>query len=269
MNPGEPEPASCAGSGGGGGREGEEVAVTRSPGCSGGVWMWRKDRPRLPEWPLRCQGVVRVAGHPWEPACQGAPVKALSSVGEEGGGGPGRGLPRAPEKPWRHWAPFPAGCGPDGSFVRLQRTEGAGGCPHLPGPRGQLQCPSVSECPPAAQAACESSDSTFKQRGRGFKPPSCLLQDLQTSQGRREGRGTHIRARKGGKAGSWGRSCIPQKLLSTHQELGIVLGPRETLRVRTDGIPALRALTLQQERSNSQLRTHVYVGNTVSLDQRI
>lgn len=129
----------------------------------------------------------------------------------------------------------------------------------VPGPRGQLQCPSVSECPPAAQAACESSDSTFKQRGRGFKPPSCLLQDLQTSQGRREGRGTHMCARKGGKVGSWGRSCIPQKLLSTHQELGIVLGPRETLRVRTDGIPALRALTLQQERSNSQLRTHVYV----------
>lgn len=66
------------------------------------------------------------------------------------------------------------------------------------GPRGQLQCPSVSKCPPAAQPACESSDSTFKQRGRGFKPHSCLLQDLQTSQGRREGRDTHICARKGG-----------------------------------------------------------------------
>lgn len=89
--------------------------------------------------------------------------------------------------------------------------------------RGGLQCPSVSKCPPAVPLSSESLHSTLERR-RGFEPPACLLQEWQ-----RRNAGPAVGCvGRGAKAGSRGLSFTQGKLLSTHQVLGIVLGPSET-----------------------------------------
>lgn len=180
-----------------------------------------------------------------------APVEALSSAGEEGGGGQAEGWPvLAWKEHWRQWAPLPAGCGPDGSCAAAANRE-AGGYPHLPSQRWP-----PSPARPAPTSICQQVLSSVHQL------PSCPLRTGIPRSSRETvlnpsgfvdfigGRVTPWDVCGGRKAGSWGHSFIHQKPLSSSSVLGIVLGPRETLGNKT-GFFALQELTPHQERSNS------------------
>lgn len=141
-----------------------------------------------------------MAAHPWEPSiwpglgprCHGAPVEALSPVGEEGGGGLAEGCPALARNTGATGSPLLPGVAQMALLCscRTQRRR-AGRRPHLLGPRQPRPqpssvCPNVHlsasaiECPPAAQLSSESLDSTFKQRNL------LASSGFVTSQGRKE-----------------------------------------------------------------------------------
>lgn len=167
------------------------------------------------------------------PACRGSELRG-------GGGQRTQRLPSAGSQgTLAPPGPPPAGWGPDGSFVQLQRTEGEAGVLTSPANAGlrlrpSSACPNVHlsasaiECPPAARLSSESLDAPFKQRNGSGSFRICRVHRGERSGMPRGG---------GGKAGPGDTHLFHEGFGGDSWVLRIVLGLTGTPGAQKRGVP--------------------------------